>query len=295
MRPSLSIFRLSLLLISAAHIVPAQNAATDLHAKLIGRPLYLRDAWQEDTLDFDAHGRPTTEAHRGPVTLSGVDVTSLKLHGSTLEIRGRRVALIARDPGKPLARETAIGSTTTIVPALLPSNRHYHAPEEVRFTVHAGPQGSFTAALDTIFADGLAHLAKSVPPFWRCYAASYFVDGAISPTAADDVEHCAEAQTTAAHPPNDAAPGLTPASILQRVDPHYTNAAAQLRLSGISRVYLTVQPDGTRANFQVIHPLGAGLDEETLQASARSTFRPATQNGQPVAAGLFFEIQYNAR
>jgi hypothetical protein len=279
------------LLILTAQSAYAQNSEKELANRLIGHPLYLRDAWQENRIEFDSHGQPIGDVHRGPVTLSGVDVTGIKLRGNNLEIRGRRVALIARRSGQPLERETAIASTTTIVPSLRPGDGHRFRPaEEVQFTVHSDRDGSFAEALTAIFADGVAQLAKSVPSAWRCYAASYFIDGPVSPSAANDVKHCAETHSSAAQNASD--DSLDPPALIQQANTAYTNTAAQLRLSGISEVYVTVQPDGSPADLQVIQALGAGLDEQTLSAFSRSTFRPATRDGRPAPAGLFLQIRY---
>lgn len=275
----------------------AQAHPIDLGKRLIGHPLYLRDAWQEDTLEFDGRGQPVhpTEAHRGPVTLSGIDVSDVSVHGDQLRMHGTRVALIAPAPGSPLQRATSIGSTTLLAYSLRRGDkRFFRATERVQITVHANAKGSFDEALDAIFADGLAQLAPSVPAFWRCYAAAYFIAGPPSAHAADDVQHCASTQSPAVHFKTLEPDSFHPPEVAQSFASRFTRAAAELRLAGESEVYVTVERNGLPSEFQVIQPIGAGLDEETLLAAAHFTFRAASLDGKPVRSGFLVQIQYGA-
>jgi hypothetical protein len=280
------------------HPATAQTTQADITNRLLKHPLYLRDAWQEDRLEFNEHGKPLhpEAAHRGPVTLSGIDITGIKHSGNQLRLDGLRVALIAPDPAQPLQRATSIGSTTRIFPSLMPGDKKFNrATEHIQITIHADAQGGFNEALTAIFADGLAQLASSVPPFWHCYAASYFVDTPPPANATETVQHCAATQSDGVHF-NGAEPAtVTPPSVIQSSDPTFTRAAAELRLQGDSEVYVTVEPDGLPSGFQVIQPLGAGLDEETLRAAAHYTFRPATLHGQPVRAGFLIQNRYGTQ
>jgi hypothetical protein len=196
-----------------------------------------------------------------------------------------------------LVRSTAVASTTRIWPTLRRGNgQFYRATESVQFTVHADAHGSFDTALTRIFADGLAQLAITVPSYWRCYAASFFVDAAVSPDAGREVERCAERQSGAAHPPGEATEGgFSPPAVLRGVASAFTRGAAEMGLAGISTIYLIIGANGAPSDFQVIEPLGAGLDEETMEAASHFVFRPATQDGKPVPAGFLVNASYGTR
>jgi len=276
----------------------AQAQPIDLGKRLIGHPLYLRSAWQEDNLEFDGRGRPVhpTDAHRGPVTLSGIDVTSVTVRGDQLQIHGARVALVAPSAGQPLQRATAIGSTTQLAFSLRRGDKRlYRAAENVQMIVHANASGSFDEALHAIFAEGLAQLASSVPAFWHCYAASYFIEGPPSADAAKNVEHCASTQSTGVHFNTPEPESFTAPAVVQSFEPRFTHTARELRIEGESKVYVTVESNGLPSEFQVIQPLGAGLDEESLLAASHFTFRAASLDGKPVRSGFLVQIRYGTQ
>jgi hypothetical protein len=277
--------------------VPALAQQSNVSERLIGRPLYLREAWLDDRIEFDASGKPMSDAHRGPLTLGGVDIKKVKIGHDRLVMWGERVALIAPGAGMPLVRSTAVSSTTRIWPTLRRGNgQFYRAMEQVQFTVHSDADGSFDAALARIFADGLAQLAITVPSYWQCYATSYFVNGAASVDARQNVERCAERQSGAAHLPSEAGgAGFSPPTVLRGADSAFTRNAAQMGLTGVSTIYVAVQASGVPSDFQVIEPLGAGLDEETLEAASHFVFHPATQDGKPVPAGFLVNASYGTR
>ena len=255
---------------------------------LIGRPLYLRGAWSEDKIEFDPAGKPVTAAHRGSLTLSGIDVSSVKISDGSLVLHGQRVALVASAPGEPLMRVPTV-SSTTMMP--LTHHKEYKANEPVQFIIHADAQADFTAALHAIFVDGLAQLAITAPGYWRCYAAAYFVDAMVSPTASDDVLHCAEAQSKGVHPATGPSEEYAPVAVLHSFPVQIPPVAAQLHLKGVTTVYADIDTHNRPFDFQVIQAIGAGMDEVALDAMAHFTFRAAAQDGTPVAAGFKFSMQ----
>jgi TonB family protein len=70
--------------------------------------------------------------------------------------------------------------------------------------------------------------------------------------------------------------------ILSGVEPEYSAEALLARLEGIVLVAVSVAPDGSIADLQVLKSLGLGLDEAALNAVARWKFAPGTAGGQPV-------------
>jgi hypothetical protein len=267
----------------------AQKTSSQWADRLIGHLLYLRGAWTEDKIDFDAAGEAMSEAHRGSLTLSGIDITEVKLSGHSLVLHGQRVALVSKAKGDPLKRVPAISSTTHMPFTL--RQKDFRANEPIQFTILADAQGSFDAALDAIFADGLGQLARSVPSFWRCYAAAYFVDRPVADSAAQDVLECAQTQSKDVSPLAGLEPdGFVPVAVIQSTPPRVTHAAVELHISGVSTVYASVTPQGHPYDFQVLSAVGGGLDEVALQALSQSTFRPATVNGTPVAAGFEYSL-----
>jgi hypothetical protein len=266
----------------------AQQNEAQLRERLVRQPLYLRGFWMGRELEFDGAGHLMGDPRKdgnveGPVTLSGVDVTGVSVKGAVLTVHGERVALVADARGR-LGR-TGLFSTTSLVGTML--HRRYKGKEEVKIIVRADQAGSFDPALKAVFANGLVELATSMPPYWSCYAQGYFAKDVPDVEAERIVNDCVQRDT-----PSDGAdssPEMTHA-----VQPQGTREAAELGVSGESRVHIVVTGRGVPTRFQVVRAVGAGLDESTLQALAQSTFAPATKDGVPVAAGLKFGIDYGA-
>lgn len=242
-----------------------------------------------DQLTFDGSGQLLTESLVGPITLSGVDVETVTLKGKALVITGVRVALVAKAaPGRGLERRR-ISFTTKILFSMRPRNqRDFHALEEMRLTVRPDPQGRFDAAIAKIFADGLPELALSVPPYWQCYASSYFKAAAPAEDAEQATDKCvvssAELQEDVAA---QAADGQTVAPVmLSSASPRLPVDAYELRASGTSVIHLRIREDGVPVGLQVVRAIGAGVDESVLEAVAKDRFHPGTRNGRPVPANM---------
>jgi TonB family protein len=75
---------------------------------------------------------------------------------------------------------------------------------------------------------------------------------------------------------------VTPASVLWKVEPEYTDEARKVRLQGTVVLYIEVSPDGKAQNLRVGQGLGLGLDERAIEAVRRWRFRPGYENGKPV-------------
>jgi len=93
---------------------------------------------------------------------------------------------------------------------------------------------------------------------------------------------------------------LTPAGgnstapvILRRVDPQYSKVAWDLRYQGTVVIRGTLRTDGTIEALQIVRSLGFGLDENVIDAVKQWRFRPATQNGRPIDAGINIEIDFS--
>src|SRR5208337_477275 len=50
--------------------------------------------------------------------------------------------------------------------------------------------------------------------------------------------------------------------------------------------------DGRATNIRVVHALGMGLDEKAIDAVRRWKFKPAMQDGKPVAVQMAVEVAF---
>jgi TonB family protein len=253
---------------------------------LVGKPLYLRGLWEQDQINFDAAGKPLGKATAGSVTLSGLDLVDVKMHGKSLVLTGYRVALVAKsNPREGLERRT-IRSIARV------GKNSGKALDKMTITIEPDAAGSFDAGLKAVFAEGLEELGGSVPESWNCYAQSYFVP-AVAEDAYKAVQECVSGTTSrATSGARRIGGGVLPPRVTYQVEPKFTPTAREMKLSGASLVNLTVDKDGVPSNVKIIRAAGAGLDEVALEAVAHYKFQPAMQNGVGVPVTLNIEVNF---
>jgi protein TonB len=89
--------------------------------------------------------------------------------------------------------------------------------------------------------------------------------------------------------------GVTPPTILSRVEPQYSEEARKARYQGTVVLEAVVKKDGTVDILRVVRSLGFGLDENAIQALKQWRFKPGMRNGIPVDVALNIEVNFNLR
>lgn len=89
--------------------------------------------------------------------------------------------------------------------------------------------------------------------------------------------------------------GVSPPTVLQRVEPQYSEEARKARYQGTVVLEAIVRRDGTCDIIRVVRSLGFGLDENAMQALKQWRFRPGMRNGVPVDVSLNIEVNFNLR
>ena len=89
--------------------------------------------------------------------------------------------------------------------------------------------------------------------------------------------------------------GVTPPTILSRVEPQYSEEARKARYQGTVVLESVVKKDGTVDILRVVRSLGFGLDENAIQALKQWRFKPGMRNGIPVDVALNIEVNFNLR
>jgi TonB family protein len=280
----LRMFLVAAVAVSIAAPAVGQSPDSGWNARLVGKPLYLRGFWATDKLDFDGTGKLLSNPRLAPVTLSGVDVTSTAIEGKSLVIHGERVALVAKEDGKQGLERRVI------------QRGRSHASEDLKITVQPDSTGSFDGALATIFANGLAELSSSVPVYWKCYAASYFGPEGVKDDAEKEVEHCVttvDANAVAGvEPAYNVGGKILPPKMTVQTEFKYSPTAVQMEINGTSVVHLRIGADGVPVGLQVVRALGAGLDEQAMDAASHDRFSPATREGVPVPVNVNIEAHF---
>lgn len=89
--------------------------------------------------------------------------------------------------------------------------------------------------------------------------------------------------------------GVTPPTVIERVEPQYSEEARKARYQGSVVLEAVVRRDGTVDIIRVVRGLGFGLDENAMRALKLWRFRPGMRNGIPVDVSLNIEVNFNLR
>jgi TonB family protein len=87
-------------------------------------------------------------------------------------------------------------------------------------------------------------------------------------------------------------PGLSPPSLVNRVEPQYTEEAKQAKIEGTVVVGLEVNSEGRAQNIYIIRSLDNGLDENAIAAIKEWTFKPGEKDGNPVTVAATIEVNF---
>ena len=80
--------------------------------------------------------------------------------------------------------------------------------------------------------------------------------------------------------------------VIHQVEPQYTYQARAAKLSGNVLVNFVVDTQGVPQNVRVIRGFDNGLDQKAVEAVRQYRFKPAIQDGKPVAVQLNIEIRF---
>jgi protein TonB len=85
---------------------------------------------------------------------------------------------------------------------------------------------------------------------------------------------------------------VRPPSVIYQVDPEFSEEARKAKFSGNVQVYLIVDANGNPSHVRVVRGVGMGLDEKAVEAVRQYKFKPAMQNGRPVAVDLYIDVNF---
>ena len=87
-------------------------------------------------------------------------------------------------------------------------------------------------------------------------------------------------------------PGLSPPSLINRVEPQYTEEAKNGKIEGTVTIGLEVNAEGKAQNIYIIKSLDQGLDEQAIAAIKQWTFKPGEKDGKPVIVAATIEVNF---
>lgn len=89
--------------------------------------------------------------------------------------------------------------------------------------------------------------------------------------------------------------GIAPPRLLSEVKPDYTEDARRRGIEGEVVMEIVVRRDGRVGEVRVLRGLGAGLDQQAIQAVRRWTFAAATRKGRPVDVIVEVAVEFTLR
>lgn len=261
---------LLLLLLLTPALLHAQSTETDLKARLLHQPLYLRGLWHDNNLHFDLAGHLLGASAPVSFTIAGIEISKLQLTATGLTLEGRRVGLEFKDYIPKRVGLSVGGPLIT------------HA-ERMHLEIDASFTRDYTSALNAIFAFDLSDLVPMLPPWWKPYA-----DQHLQPQLPGGKT------ATPAIPTGIAQVGksiLAP-QVIKAPEPEFSQSARSQKYAGNSLIYLVVAATGEPGRSYILKPAGLGLDEMALAAVKQYQFKPATENGNPVAVEINVEVNF---
>ena len=85
---------------------------------------------------------------------------------------------------------------------------------------------------------------------------------------------------------------MTPATIVVKPTPVYTNEARELRIEGEVVLEVMFLKSGRPEVTKILSKLGHGLDDSAMNAVSRIEFKPAQQAGVPVDSKAIVRVVF---
>jgi TonB family protein len=98
------------------------------------------------------------------------------------------------------------------------------------------------------------------------------------------------AASTHSRQPDTAAAKITPAEIVSKPTPTYTEEARHLRIEGEVLLEVVLAASGQVHVLRVVRGLGHGLDDSAVRAAEHIRFKPALRDGQPADSTAVLHI-----
>ena len=86
--------------------------------------------------------------------------------------------------------------------------------------------------------------------------------------------------------------GVSAPVILYQPEPEFSEEARKAKVAGNVLVYIQVDTTGRPTHIRILRGIGLGLDEKALEAVRQYKFKPAMENGHPVAVEMNVEVNF---
>jgi hypothetical protein len=302
-----------------AQVVVTEEALKQL---LVGKALYLRGGYQDNTLSFNEHGRPSSHSVQGPYTLSGVQIDKVRLTKHKVELEGIRFGLhfvgqlAYEDPTKAMDRVRITPKKKilkiTIDREMVVKPKKIKAPAVLQaLTVSQAPgaQAAATQLPDKSEAERPADAASVTTATSPEHAARVLTEALDQIFAPGLDERMLAAmpdfwklyyqavETKTDYRPKD--PSILRQNMVDRkarlvstFEPASNEYAQANGVAGMALYHTVIGPDGKAGEIAVGRPIGFGLDENAVESIRKASFEPALKEGKPVSVLLDLVVQF---
>lgn len=87
--------------------------------------------------------------------------------------------------------------------------------------------------------------------------------------------------------------GVTKPIVIHQEDPEFSDEARKAHFQGEVIVMIEVDPTGHVVNPRIVKSAGLGLDEKSIEAALKWTFKPGTLNGKPVTTRATISMSFH--
>ncbi|MBS1804415.1 MAG: energy transducer TonB [Acidobacteria bacterium] len=291
---------------------------------LIGKTLYLRDGYLDNSLDFDEHGVLTSHSSRGSFTLSQVQINKIKLSKHKLELQGDRYGLHFlgaapfEDPTKATDRVKITPKKKTVRISFdreqveKPKEKHKHkGPDNAPAGQQSNEPRVATAAPEPSAQQVIPDNSdKGTTTTTSPAHASQLLVSALDKVFSIGIDDRMIAsmpdfwriyyQASAAHAdikPTD--PGILrqnavdlKATLVSAIDPPSNEFAQSSGIAGMALYHAVVGADGKVQAVVAGRPIGFGLDENAEKVIRAASFQPALKAGKPVPVAIDLIVSF---
>jgi outer membrane biosynthesis protein TonB len=291
---------------------------------LVGKTLYLRDGYLDNSLEFDELGRLTGKSAQGSFTLSQIQINKVKLSKHKLQLQGDRFGLhflgaaAFEDPTKATDRVKITPRKKSV--RIFFDREQVEKPKkekhkrkggsdsvEQRSSNDADPSTAPPSSDQQLISGKGDISAKSDKEVTRTTSPAHASQLLI--TALDKVFSIGIDDRMIASMPDfwrlyyqaaaiktdtkPTEPGILhqnsvdlKAKLISAIDPPSNEFAQSSGIAGMALYHAVIGPDGKVQQVLAGRPIGFGLDENAEKVIRNATFQPALKSGKPVPVSL---------
>jgi TonB family protein len=259
------------------HSQAIKDGTDTLRDAVLKQQLYLRGFSADDDIRWRWKDGVLVADKPSVYMLSALDINSVKVSGSTIEISAVRLAVFRNKRGAILllplkeAVKVTVDLSGADVAAVLPHVAEALFYRDVNEALSALPP----AYKDVLpLSEEASDMQDPLPSIAGC--------GCVE----DTLKKCVDTDWKSA--------GAKLPKVLYTVEPGFSEEARRRKFNGNVETGITVDASGKVSDIWMLRPAGMGLDQQAVKAVRQYRFAPATCHGQPaethLAVGINFQI-----